>query len=135
MYDRIGEGSGRYRRTAGRPLTLSEKILAGHFAEAPEGVPRGGSDYVFLRPDRVALQDVTGQMVMLQFMSAGVRQASLPTTIHCDHLIRAKVEGRDGHADVYRREQRGLSVFRIGSGQVRLRLLEAGSRNNTPGGA
>ena len=53
----------------------------------------GGKDYVFLKPDRVALQDVTGQMVMLQFMQAGLKQASLPTTVHCDHLIRAEVQG------------------------------------------
>ena len=52
-----------------------------------------GKNYVFLRPDRVALQDVTGQMVMLQFMQAGLEQTSLPTTVHCDHLIRAQVEG------------------------------------------
>ncbi|MFQ5783072.1 MAG: aconitate hydratase, partial [Nitrosopumilus sp.] len=53
----------------------------------------GGKDYVFLKPDRVALQDVTGQMVMLQFMQAGLKQTSLPTTVHCDHLIRAEVQG------------------------------------------
>jgi aconitate hydratase len=53
----------------------------------------GGKDYVFLKPDRVALQDVTGQMVMLQFMQAELNQVSLPTTVHCDHLIRAEVQG------------------------------------------
>ena len=136
VYDRIGERSERYRRTAGRPLTLSEKILAGHFAEAPEGVPRGGSDYVFLRPDRVALQDVTGQMVMLQFMSAGVRQASLPTTIHCDHLIRAKVEGEtdtrtsiDENSEVFQflesaAAKYGCGFWRPGAGIIHQVVLE-----------
>ena len=75
-----------YRSLTGRPLTLSEKIISGHLAEAPQDVLEG---YISLKPDRVALQDVTGQMVMLQFMSAGVDRTTLPTTIHCDHLIRA----------------------------------------------
>ena len=51
------------------------------------------TNYVFLKPDRVALQDVTGQMVMLQFMQAGLSSVSLPTTVHCDHLIQARTEG------------------------------------------
>ena len=96
VYDRLAEAVPRYREAAGgRPLTLAEKVIAGHLEGGlgKGGMPRGGRDYVFLRPDRVALQDVTGQMVMLQFISAGQRQASLPTTIHCDHLIRAKVDG------------------------------------------
>jgi aconitate hydratase len=77
----------------GRPLTLSEKILSGHLNEIDDTVFTGGKDYVFLKPDRVALQDVTGQMVMLQFMQAGLKQTALPTTVHCDHLIRAEVQG------------------------------------------
>ena len=96
VYERLAEAVPRYRDAAGgRPLTLTEKILAGHLEGFDGRPPRGGRDYVFLRPDRVALQDVTGQMVMLQFMSAGQRQASLPTTIHCDHLIRASAGGED----------------------------------------
>ncbi|HJL67622.1 MAG TPA: aconitate hydratase, partial [Nitrosopumilus sp.] len=75
------------------PLTLTEKILSGHLHDIDEKNFTGGKDYVFLKPDRVALQDVTGQMVMLQFMQAGLKQASLPTTVHCDHLIRAEVRG------------------------------------------
>ena len=75
------------------PLTLTEKILSGHLNKIDDSVFTGGKDYIFLKPDRVALQDVTGQMVMLQFMQAGLKQASLPTTVHCDHLIRAEVQG------------------------------------------
>ena len=93
VYDKLKENIEKYRNVVGRPLTLTEKILAGHFEDIPEKNPDGGKNYVFLRPDRVALQDVTGQMVMLQFMQAGLAQTSLPTTVHCDHLIRAKVEG------------------------------------------
>ncbi len=93
VYDKLKENIEKYRNVVGRPLTLNEKILAGHFEDIPEKNLDGGKNYVFLRPDRVALQDVTGQMVMLQFMQAGLAQTSLPTTVHCDHLIRAKVDG------------------------------------------
>ena len=93
VYSKLKENIEKYRNVVGRPLTLTEKILSGHFKEVPQKNLDGGKNYVFLRPDRVALQDVTGQMVMLQFMQAGLDQTSLPTTVHCDHLIRAKVEG------------------------------------------
>ena len=83
----------KYRNLVGRPLTLSEKILSGHLHAIDDTVFTRGKDYVFLKPDRVALQDVTGQMVMLQFMQAGLKQTAVPTTVHCDHLIRAEVQG------------------------------------------
>ena len=110
-YERLAEAVPLYRDAAGgRPLALSEKILAGHLEGFDGRVPRGGRDYVFLRPDRVALQDVTGQMVMLQFISAGQRQASLPTTIHCDHLIRART---DGESDMKEALGENSEVFRF----------------------
>lgn len=93
VYEKLRENSQKYRMVLNRPLTLTEKILSGHLYSIGEDSLDGGKNYVFLRPDRVALQDVTGQMVMLQFMQAGLKQTSLPTTVHCDHLIRAKVEG------------------------------------------
>ncbi|MCH7966016.1 MAG: aconitate hydratase [Thaumarchaeota archaeon] len=93
VYKKLKENIVKYRTIIGRPLTLTEKILAGHFNEISNKSFTGGKDYVFLKPDRVALQDVTGQMVMLQFMQAGLEQTSLPTTVHCDHLIRAEVQG------------------------------------------
>ncbi len=93
VYLKLKENIVKYRNIVGKPLTLTEKILSGHFNEIDDKNFTGGKDYVFLKPDRVALQDVTGQMVMLQFMQAGLKQSSLPTTIHCDHLIRAEVQG------------------------------------------
>ena len=93
VYLKLKENIQKYKKTLGRPLTLTEKLLSGHFHEIGEKTFVGGKDYVFLKPDRVALQDVTGQMVMLQFMQAGLKQTSLPTTVHCDHLIRAEVQG------------------------------------------
>lgn len=93
VYAKLKENIEKFRKVTGRPLTLTEKILAGHLNDIDEKNFVGGKDYVFLKPDRVALQDVTGQMVMLQFMQAGLKQTALPTTVHCDHLIRAEVQG------------------------------------------
>jgi aconitate hydratase len=93
VYKKMQENIEKYRTVVGRPLTLTEKILSGHLEEISGKNLDEEKNYVFLRPDRVALQDVTGQMVMLQFMQAGIKQTFLPTTVHCDHLIRAEVEG------------------------------------------
>ncbi len=93
VYLKLKENIANYRNVIKGPLTLTEKILSGHFNEIDDSRFVGGKDYVFLKPDRVALQDVTGQMVMLQFMQAELDQTSLPTTVHCDHLIRAEVQG------------------------------------------
>ena len=93
VYLKLKNNIVKYRNLVGRPLTLSEKILSGHLNEIDDTIFTGGKDYVFLKPDRVALQDVTGQMVMLQFMQAGLKQTAVPTTVHCDHLIRAEVQG------------------------------------------
>lgn len=110
VYEKMSGNAAEYRRILGRPLTLTEKILSGHLVEVGEKSLDDGKNYVFLRPDRVALQDVTGQMVMLQFMSAGLERTSLPTTIHCDHLIRAESEGRaDMQASLYENNE----VFRF----------------------
>ena len=74
-----------------RPLTLSEKVLYSHIDEpATQEVERGKS-YLRLRPDRVAMQDATAQMAMLQFISSGLPRVAVPSTIHCDHLIEAQV--------------------------------------------
>jgi len=74
-----------------RPLTLSEKVLYSHIDEpATQEIERGKS-YLRLRPDRVAMQDATAQMAMLQFISSGLPRVAVPSTIHCDHLIEAQV--------------------------------------------
>lgn len=80
------------RNILGRPLTLSEKILYAHLweGEAKEAFTRGAS-YVDFAPDRVAMQDATAQMALLQFMSAGRKKVAVPSTVHCDHLIQARV--------------------------------------------
>ena len=95
IYSKLENTIPIFRKTLNRDLTLSEKIFAGHLEEKfLKKILREGTEYVFLHPDRVALQDVTGQMVMLQFMQAGLKSVVLPTTIHCDHLIQARTEGK-----------------------------------------
>jgi len=80
------------RRVLGRPLTLSEKILYTHLHEdSPLQDYKRGKDYVFFAPDRVAMQDATAQMALLQFMTAGRSKVAVPSTVHCDHLIQAKI--------------------------------------------
>lgn len=79
------------RAKVGRPLTLAEKILFAHWHDDGEGLPERAKSTVGLHPDRVAMQDATAQMAILQFMTAGRSEVAVPTTIHCDHLIRAKV--------------------------------------------
>ena len=95
VYSKLEKNISVYRKTVNRSLTLSEKILAGHLEkDFLERVLDNETNYVFLHPDRVALQDVTGQTVMLQFMQAGLKSVVLPTTVHCDHLIQARTEGK-----------------------------------------
>jgi aconitate hydratase len=80
------------RELVGRPLTLTEKILYTHLWDGmPSSVFQRGVDYVDFAPDRVACQDATAQMALLQFMHAGKKTVAVPTTVHCDHLIQAKV--------------------------------------------
>jgi aconitate hydratase len=95
VYKKLEDNISKFRNIVKRPLTLSEKILIGHLAEMTDKEPERGKSYVFLKPDRVALQDVTGQTVMLEFMQAGLKQVALPTTVHCDHLIQAKVGAQE----------------------------------------
>ena len=95
VYHKLEKNISKFKTTLNRPLTLTEKILAGHLED--EFLDKSLDEkmnYVFLQPDRVALQDVTGQMVMLQFMQAGLKSVKLPTTVHCDHLIQARTEGK-----------------------------------------
>jgi aconitate hydratase len=81
------------RRRLARPLTLSEKLLLGHLDRPEHQALEPGESYLMLRPDRVVLQDVLGQSAMLQFMQARRDRVAVPTRIHCDHLIQARVEG------------------------------------------
>ncbi|MEY3965750.1 MAG: hypothetical protein RL263_919, partial [Bacteroidota bacterium] len=91
VYDRMPERVKAARELLGRPLTLSEKILYNHLWENPVSQNfKRGADYVDFAPDRVAMQDATAQMALLQFMQAGRPKAAVPSTVHCDHLITAQ---------------------------------------------
>ncbi|UZR95622.1 aconitate hydratase [Chondrinema litorale] len=92
VYSQMGDRIAAARKTVGKPLTLSEKILYSHLydGDATEAYERGKS-YVNFAPDRIACQDATAQMALLQFMQAGKDKVAVPTTVHCDHLIQAKI--------------------------------------------
>ena len=118
------------------PLTLSDKIITGHMSY--DSIKRyvSGKDYIFLNPDRVALQDVTGQMVILQFMQSGLKDVSLPTTVHCDHLIQARNSASaDTKASLYENNEiyqflesscrkYGIGFWKPGAGIIHQVLLE-----------
>ncbi|SEJ48759.1 aconitase [Cyclobacterium xiamenense] len=125
------------RKAVGRPLTLTEKILYAHLSEgeATKGYERGGS-YVDFKPDRVAMQDATAQMALLQFMQAGRSQVAVPSTVHCDHLIQAEVgatkdlaKAKDKNREVYDflssvSNKYGLGFWKPGAGIIHQVVLE-----------
>lgn len=91
-YSNFAEKVAQAKKVLKRPLTLTEKILFTHLhPDSPLKDYERGKDYVFFNPDRVAMQDATAQMALLQFMMAGKEKAAVPSTVHCDHLIQARV--------------------------------------------
>ncbi|MGW9685702.1 aconitate hydratase [Flagellimonas sp. 2504JD1-5] len=109
VYASMGERIEKARELVGRPLTLAEKILYSHLWEGtPSNQFTRGKDYVDFAPDRVACQDATAQMALLQFMHAGKPKVAVPTTVHCDHLIQAKV---GASADLKRANETSNEVF------------------------
>ncbi len=109
VYANMAKRVDKARELVGKPLTLSEKILYSHLWEGiPTTVFKRGKDYVDFAPDRVACQDATAQMALLQFMHAGKPKVAVPTTVHCDHLIQAKV---GAVADLKRANQTSNEVF------------------------
>ncbi|MDE2903825.1 MAG: aconitase family protein, partial [Chloroflexota bacterium] len=89
IYAAMRERLAVVRGRLGRPLTLTEKVLYGHLDDPAGQELVAGESYLQLRPDRVAMQDATAQMALLQFMLAERESAAVPSTVHCDHLIRA----------------------------------------------
>src|SRR5918995_6250471 len=96
VYENFSTRVSAARQATGKPLTLTEKILYAHLwqGNATETFERG-STYVDFAPDRVAMQDATAQMALLQFMQSGRTKVAVPSTVHCDHLITAKVGAKD----------------------------------------
>jgi len=107
LYQTMSKKHEKARKLLGRPLTLAEKILFGHLLNI-EDEPKRGKSYVELQPDRVAMQDATAQMALLQFALTGRSKVAVPSTVHCDHLIQARV-GRD--SDLADANQESSEVF------------------------
>ena len=136
LYASMPDSLARARRKFGRPLTLSEKILVAHCWDFDSQVWERGKAISKLRVDRVALQDVTGQMALFQFMMSGRKRVAVPSTIHCDHLIRAESGAADDLQRAIRESEEvynfirsaarkyGLGFWRPGSGIVHQVVLE-----------
>ena len=136
-YTKLKDNIFRYQKILGRGLTASEKIIVGHIhASDINKEIRPGLDYIFLDPDRVALQDVTGQMTLLQFMQSGLNSVVVPTTVHCDHLIQARTGGESDtklalyeNNEVYKflesaSRKYGIGFWKPGSGIIHQVVLE-----------
>ena len=109
-YAKLRDGVAVARERIDRPLTLAEKILFGHFTDPRNQPIERGVDHAALEPDRVALQDATAQMALLQFELAGLQRVVVPTTVHCDHLIQARV-GADPDLEVAISENEEVFTF------------------------
>lgn len=108
VYTEMADKQNAAKKILGRSLTLAEKILYSHLWETPTREYVRGKDYVDLAPDRVAMQDATAQMALLQFMHAGRDSAAVPSTVHCDHLIQAQVGAED---DLNRAKDENKEVY------------------------
>jgi aconitate hydratase len=137
VYDRYSTRIAAARTATGKHLTLTEKILYAHLSEgdAKKAFERG-TDYVDFAPDRVAMQDATAQMALLQFMQAGRPQVAVPSTVHCDHLIQAKigaVEDLSTAVDINKEvydflssvsDKYGIGFWKAGAGIIHQVVLE-----------
>lgn len=138
LYDSLEARHQHARKVLGRDaLTLAEKILFSHqYQDGQNAVPKRGEDFWKLQPDRVAMQDATAQMAILQFMQANRDEVAVPSTVHCDHLIRAQSGAKDDldranteNAEVYRflksaAARYGMGFWQPGSGIIHQVVLE-----------
>lgn len=154
-YQKLEENLSIIKKRLNRPLTLSEKVLYSHIDKPKDQEIKRGISYLRLRPDRVAMQDATAQMAMLQFISSGLPKVAVPSTIHCDHLIEAKTGGKEDLAralennkEVYKflktaGAKYGVGFWNPGSGIIHQIILEnyafpgllmIGTDSHTPNG-
>src|ERR1051325_7035694 len=137
LYERLPERVAKARSVVGRPLTLTEKILYSHLAQGVAStIYARGKSYVDFNPDRVAMQDATAQMALLQFMQAGRPKVAVPSTVHCDHLIQAEVgaeadliKAKDKNKEVYDflasvSNKYGIGFWKPGAGIIHQVVLE-----------
>jgi len=154
-YEKLVKNLEVVKKRLNRPLTLSEKVLYSHLDQPSTQDIERGKSYLRLRPDRVAMQDATAQMAMLQFISSGLKKVAVPSTIHCDHLIEAQVGGskdlaraKDLNKEVYdflssAGNKYGVGFWKPGSGIIHQIILEnyafpgllmIGTDSHTPNG-
>ena len=136
IYGRLAERVALGREREGRALTLTEKILWNHLADPATAETERARSYTDFQPDRVAMQDATAQMALLQFMTAGLPEVAVPSTAHCDHLIQAKVGADsdlsfalDANSEVYEflrtvSAKYGIGFWKPGSGIIHQVVLE-----------
>ena len=155
LYASMPEKLAKARKKFGRALTLTEKILVSHADNIDTQVWERGKAMLALRPDRVAMQDATAQMAMLQFIQAGKKKVAVPSTIHCDHLIRAEIgsekdllRAMDENKEVYNflassAKKYGIGFWKPGAGIIHQVVLEnyafpggliIGTDSHTPNG-
>jgi aconitate hydratase len=154
-YEKLVKNLDVVKKRLNRPLTMSEKVLYSHLDDPANQDIKRGTSYLRLRPDRVAMQDATAQMAMLQFISSGLKKVAVPSTIHCDHLIEAQVGGEKDLArakslneEVYKfletaGAKYGVGFWKPGSGIIHQIILEnyafpgllmIGTDSHTPNG-
>ena len=136
VYAKLHERLAAVRKRVNRPMTLTEKILFGHLDDPAGADLRPGESYLYLRPDRVAMQDATAQMALLQFAQADIPQVVVPTTVHCDHLIQARegaskdtLRALDDNKEVYdflaaASNRYGIGFWKPGAGIIHQVVLE-----------
>jgi aconitate hydratase len=137
VYEKYPSRIAAARKAVGRPLTLTEKILYAHLTQGePTQAFERGVSYVDFNPDRVAMQDATAQMALLQFMQAGRSKVAVPSTVHCDHLIQAEVgatadlnKAKDKNREVYEflssvSNKYGIGFWKPGAGIIHQVVLE-----------
>ena len=136
VYEQLPGKVAAARKLLGRPLTLAEKTLYSHTSESPVKAYERGRDYVNFAPDRVAMQDATAQMALLQFSTCGRDKVAVPSTVHCDHLIQAKTgavadlaTAMDVNKEVYDflasiSNKYGIGFWRAGAGIIHQVVLE-----------
>ena len=155
LYAKMPAVLAKARKKFGRPLTLTEKILVSHADDFDAQVWERGKAQLLLRPDRVAMQDATAQMALLQFIQAGKKRVAVPSTVHCDHLIRAQSGAKEDMAraieenkEVYNflrsaSRKYGIGFWKPGAGIIHQVVLEnyafpggliIGTDSHTPNG-
>lgn len=155
LYSQMQSRINEVKTRVNRPFTLAEKILFGHLDNPKTQELNSGESILALRPDRVAMQDATAQMAILQYLSSGRKTTAVPTTVHCDHLIRAEVgasadmnKALDENREVYdflqtASQKAGIGFWKPGSGIIHQVVLEnyafpggliIGTDSHTPNG-